>query len=217
MPDTNYISEAEFRSFIKDDSSLNQSAITLALSVASRAIDAICGRPANGFVLASTATAKYFSPETPFCVELEEEGVQWEIGTTTGLVVKTDTNYDGVYETTLTLNQDFFLEPVNGARNGVSGWPYDELTILSSSSSTFPREYEYARPPVEITAKWGWATTPDMIKFATALAANRYWGRSDARYGVAGFDAAGFAMRIRQDPDLMALLAPFIPTERVVA
>jgi hypothetical protein len=217
MADSNYMTEAEFRTFIKDDSSLNQSAITLALSVASRAIDAICGRPKNGFVLASTATALYFSPEDPFTVPLEADGVHWEIGTTTSLAVKTDTDYDGVYETTLVLNRDFFLEPVNGARNGLSGWPYDQLTILSSSTLTFPRVQRYARPPVEVTAKWGWSATPDVIKFATALAANRYWGRSDARYGTAGFDAAGFVMRIQHDPDLMGLLAPFIPTARMVA
>lgn len=217
MPDSNYLTEAEFRSFIKDDSSLNQSAITLALSVASRAIDTICGRPKNGFVLAGSTAIAYFSPDSSVTCPLVADGVTWEIGTTSGLVVKTDSDYDGVYETTLTYNTDFFLEPINSARYGVSGWPYDTIRMLGNSNLLLPAREPDSRPPVQVTARYGWSTTPDVIKFATALAANRYWGRSDARYGAAGFDAAGFVMRIRQDPDLMGLLGPFIPTARMVA
>lgn len=217
MPDSNYVTEAEFRAFIKDDSSLNQSAITLALSTASRAIDTVCGRPKNGFVLAASTAVAYFHPTDPYLCDLHADGTVWEIGTTTSLAVKVDQDGDNVYETTLALNTDFYLDPLNGARYGVSGWPYDQIRLLDASTVTFPQTVIGRKPPVQVTAKFGWSATPDVIKFATALAANRYWGRSDARYGTAGFDAAGFAMRIRQDPDLMGLLQPFVPARKMVA
>lgn len=216
---TDYVTPDEFKDFVKDDTTLDQATMATAITVASRTVEQMTNRPSGGYAAAGTTTAHYFTPHSSWELCLEDDGIQWEFGTTSGLVVKTDTNGDGTYETTLTNGTDFYLEPINQARYGVSGWPYDTLQILATSSSMWPWYAQRAgyRPPVEVTANWGWTTTPEPVKFAVRLAANRYYGRGDSRYGTSGFDASGFQMRIRTDPDILALLSPFTPASRFVA
>jgi hypothetical protein len=214
---TDYISPDEFKDFVKDNTTLDQATVATAITVASRTVEQMTNRPTNGYAAAGTTTAHYFSPHSSWELCLEDDGIQWEFGTTTGLTVKTDNDGDGVYETTLTLNTHFFCEPINQARYGVSGWPYDSIHLLTASSTAWPTRRPGYRPPVEVTANWGWTTTPEPVKFAVRLAANRYYGRGDSRYGTSGFDASGFQMRIRTDPDILALLSPFTPASRSVA
>jgi len=62
---------------------------------------------------------------------------------------------------------------------------------------------------VRVTARWGWSAVPAQVKQATILRAVALFKRKDAPHGVAGFDGFG-VVRLRQDPDVEALLQPFV-------
>src|SRR4051794_25832947 len=96
--------------------------LQLALDAASGQVEQFCDRlfTADGSVVtryynnwaAQTATpARYGSIYASYVGFVDVD----PISTTTGLVVATDDNGDGVYETTWTLNPDYRLEPVNAA------------------------------------------------------------------------------------------------------
>lgn len=128
------------------------------------------------------------------------------ISTTSGLVVKTDDNDDGTFETTWTLGTDFRLEPTNAAAAGV---PWDRLVALGTR--WFPI-LQY-RPGVEVTASFGWpgGTAPAPVKHATLIQASRLWKRKEAPFGVAGSVEFGSEIRLlaKLDPDVESLLRPY--------
>lgn len=166
-----------------------------ALLAACAAIDAWCGRT---FTKAEEASGRRFRARP---------GVVWlngsDIATADDLVVKTDQDLDGTYETTWTVDTDFLLEPFDQVRGGVT-WPYEQITAVGSR--VFPTIG--LRPGVQITAVWGWPAVPEPVKQAARLLTVAGWKRKDAAFGVAGFDGFG-AVRVREDPDVARLLAPF--------
>lgn len=206
-----YATDELFRSFIHDTSSNDAEVVAQCLTSASRAVDKDCGR---FFYADTTPTALTFNAGDQFCCELADCDMAWEISTTTGLLVKTDTNGDGTYDATWTIGTDFILEPANQARYGIRGWPYD--TIRSIGSRSFPVASSRQPRPVQVTAAWGWPAVPDGIVYASLLAANAMYKRGDAPFGVAGFDAFG-VVRVRSDPQYLSAIAPFIRTSRLVA
>jgi hypothetical protein len=65
---------------------------------------------------------------------------------------------------------------------------------------------------VEVQGVFGWSSVPTAVKQATILLAMRQFKRYDSPLGVAGFGDIG-AIRVgRTDPDVQALLAPFMKT-----
>ena len=130
--------------------------IGVALTSASRAIDHHCNRQ---FGLASSAAARYETAETTLFVKI------FDVQTTTNMVVKVDSDKDGVYETTLTLGTHFRLTPRNAPGDGV---PWTGLEILPGSSYFLPCH----AGGVEITAVWGWTAVPDAVVQATLLQAD---------------------------------------------
>jgi hypothetical protein len=211
---TDYIEEEEFRDFVKDGSTLDAAAIKASITTASRSIDQTCKRR---FWLDDTPRDVLFTTNSIWALEfVDGDGQQWDLATTDGLAVAVDLSGTGTYSTTLTLNTHFMLSPVNQSRYG-QPWPYTSLQVLSNGGGTLPLSYPGYPETVKITGTWGWPTVPDAVRFATKLAANRYFGRGSTRYGTAGFDASGYAMRIRQDPDIMALLEPFMDHSAMIA
>lgn len=63
---------------------------------------------------------------------------------------------------------------------------------------------------VQVTARWGWPAVPDEIAQAAALLAARLYRRKDSPQGVMGSADWGFTRVSRTDPDVEALIAPFI-------
>lgn len=122
-----------------------------AITAASRVIDQHCARR---FWADDTATARVYEAEEFYELTVDD------FHTTTGLVVKTDDDNDGTFETTWTRDTDFYLEPVNGIRDGIEGWPYYEIEGLRTRA--FPTVGW--RPRVQVTAKWGWAAVPDVVE-----------------------------------------------------
>lgn len=167
-----------------------------AINATSRAIDKYCGRR---FWQDATVQARVYLPGDPCTVAVDD------ISTATGLVLKTDQDRDGVFETTWATS-DYQLEPLNAdADGGAYAWTEVRAT---TGSQRFPCGHR--RPTVQVTAKFGWSDVPDDVNEAAILKAVSLFRRKDAPFGVAGFGGFG-AVRIRHDPDVQALLAPYMP------
>lgn len=164
--------------------------LTLALDAATAAIDAFCDRT---FAADGSVTVRYYSPTTGGHLDVDP------ISTLTGLVVATDDNGDGTYETTWTIGTDFRAEPVNAA---AAGDPWTRLTSLGTR--WFP-QLPY-RPSVSVTAKFGWpgGVAPAPVKQAALIQAAFLWGRKDSRFGVAGSPDLGNELRVESALDRTA-------------
>lgn len=174
--------------------------LTLALAAAEAEIDAYCGRAPGGFGIDGAVVDRDYTPVTDGLVDVDP------IATLTGLVVKTDDNDDGTFETTWTVGTDFRVEPTNAAAEGVP-W----TRIVAAGSKVFPTRNRYF-PGVRVTAKYGWPTAvPPPVKQATLIQAAFLWGRKDARFGVAGSPEFGNELRVESalDRTAQALLGPY--------
>lgn len=171
--------------------------LQLALDSASLQVDAFCDQT---FGDDATPTVRLYEVADTHQVDVDP------IASATGLVVKTDDNNDGVFETTWTIDVDFRLEPLNAA---VSGQPFDRLVALGTR--WFPKLAH--RPGLQVTATHGWptGTAPAPVKNATLIQASRLWKRKDAPFGVAGSVEFGSEMRLlaKLDPDVESLLRPY--------
>src|SRR5262245_14719885 len=202
---TLYATVNELRSSLSGNTSLDAGSLTAALRAASRAVDDHCQRPGRKFWLDPTVTARTYRPVDPWCVWIDD------VGSSTGLLVKTDTNNDGTYETTWATS-DYQLEPLNASTNGGA---YAWWQLLAVGTLTFPYPITYRpSPTVQVTARHGWSAIPDPVRQATLLLAARYWRRRDVPFGnEAGFGDFGPMRITTRDADVMSLLAPYtIPT-----
>jgi hypothetical protein len=170
-----------------------------AISAASRQIDRYCGR---FFYQDATVQVRTYFPETPERCPVDD------ISTTTGLIVKTDDNDDGTYETTLTLTTNYILLPPNAAV-GYPVEPYTELQLVDSGITAFPMSYSQ-RPGVQVTAKFGWPSVPDDIAKACLIQSTQLFKASDAVFGGLSFDAGILRVRETLNPMAAALCEYYV-------
>jgi hypothetical protein len=170
--------------------------ITLALTGASRAIDKLCNR--RFYADADVSQVRYYTPDDRRCLRIDD------LVTLTSLTV--DSNGDGTYEQTWTLNTDFVLKPLNAAADSE---PWREIEIHPLGSYCFPCHLPRS---VKVTGKFGWAAVPDAIKAATMMLSARLIKRArEAPFGVAGFGMDGAVVSIaRNDPDVVGLVKPYM-------
>ena len=192
-----YATLAELRAYvgIPPADTADDTLLTLALDAAASEIDAFTDR----VFTQSAASARTYTATSPTQVDVTP------FATTVGLVVKTDDNADGTFETTWVLNTDFRLEPVNAAADGR---PWTRLVSLGTR--TFPRN-TYG-PGVEVVAAWGWgAAVPAAVKQANLLQASRLWNRKVSPFGVAGSVEFGSEVRLLDelDRDVQRLLRTY--------
>jgi hypothetical protein len=200
---TLYATVPELRSSLADERmALDAGQLEQALRSASRAVDDYCSRPLRRFWLDPSATVRTYRPTDPWCATVDD------IGSTTGLVVKTDSAGDGTWATTWTIGTDFQLEPLNAAANG-GAYAYRKIVAIGTKTFPYPSGYGGQRPTLQVTARHGWSQVPDPVREATLLTAARLYRRKDAPFGVAGFDDFGPVRITRQDSDVVALLAPY--------
>lgn len=191
-----YTTLAELKSWIggigdtNDDGDLER-----AVEAASRAIDEYCGRV---FYDAGSASARTYVAD-----DSEELDVH-DFSTTAGLVVKTDDNSDGTFETSWDATgspADYQPEPLVR----VNGYPYTRIVAIDDKAFPVSRR----RALVQVTAQWGWAAVPTDVKQACLILAARLFKRKETSTGVIGFDGMGTTVRITaQDVDVRALLDP---------
>ena len=196
------VTEDDLKELLGISDNVDDNRLTLAADAATQMVQAYCDRH---FVQQAAATARVFVASTPWLVEVDD------ISTTTGLIVKTDEDDDGVFETTWAAG-DYQLEPLNGKMGGQT-WPYTRLRAVQS------REWpsDYGQAVVQVTARWGWANPdgvdhylPQPVEQAAQIQGVSIFKSADAPLGIAGFGDIGI-MRLRQamHPVAAALLAPY--------
>jgi hypothetical protein len=164
--------------------------LTRSIEAASRRIDGVCDRI---FYQEPTVSARVYDATNLASVSIDD------VSTLAGFVVKVDDGFD--YATTLVLDVDFRVEPLNNLSKGLP------VYRLVSLSGVFPRST--VRPGVQVTARWGFPTVPSAITEATLLMAGRLFKRGDSLLGVAGFTDMGVITVRGVDPDVDHLIQPF--------
>jgi hypothetical protein len=162
-------------------------AIEQAVEAASRQIDDYTGRR---FWQDSTVQTREFYADDPS--ELRSvAGAVMDISTTTGLVVKIDSDDNGTYATTLTVGTHFVVTPLNAADDGE---PFTGIRLVDSVY-TFPMSSS-GRPGVQVTAQFGWAAVPDPVVQACIVQSVLLFKAADAAMGGLSFGDGSF-MRVR--------------------
>ena len=190
--------------------------LTDALKSASRSIEGATSRQFN--VDGAGLTSRSFYATSPDVVFIDD------VSTTTGLVIKTDNDDDGTFETTWSAS-DYLLRPLNGIENGVSGWAYSRIEAVGGMyfpvsgryGRTAPVSREFfgpiwpvvrRRPGVQVTATFGWPNVPENIRQACMILAEELFKLKDAPFGVAGWGQYG-QIRVRENPKIAELLSQY--------
>lgn len=173
-----YASLAQLKTWLQLDGADHDDDLNRVLTSASRAIDRYCGRI---FYDSGSAAAKTFLADDPYELDVPD------FHTVTGLVIATDTDSDGTFETTWT-TADYQVEPLNPD----AGWPW--WRIVAIDDETFPLSAR--RATTRVTARWGWAAEPEEVEQTTLAVAAEMFKRKDAPFGIVGTDEMGRAVRV---------------------
>lgn len=201
MATTYYATIEEIKDFIGVNTAVTDGMLAVIRDAASRTVDDFCGQQ---FYQNDSATARVFTAGDGRYLNLWQGRRAQPISTSTGLVVKTDDDEDGTYETTWAAG-DYLLEPLDRPD---SAEPAYGLRVTAAGNYLFP-----ARTPggVQVTARWGWPVVPDAVKQATlVIAANMMVGRGvsaqvGAEFGLVPGGASRFV-----PPGAEALLRPYM-------
>lgn len=167
--------------------------IDAAIAAASRQIDQRCGRY---FYADDAASARTFRARG----RLTMDGCDWvlevdDFASDDSIVVETSYGVAGTWSTVSTYelgpdNADAVWRPWTQIR-GSAGW------VIQHGK-------------VRVTAQWGWPAIPDEITQAATLLAARLYRRKDSPQGVIASADWGSVRVSRTDPDVEALIGPFV-------
>lgn len=180
---------------IQPDDTSRDSQLDRALNAASRGIDRVTGRR---FWLDDAVTQRTYRLHQRICREEDGDVLKVDdIGNTVGMLVESAstgggvfTDITGTYETT----PDNALadgEPITGLLRPLTIW-----------GTAFTR--------IRVTARFGWPAVPDDITEATLIQAGRLYKRKDSPEGIIGSAEWGVRNLSRRDPDVWALIEPFV-------
>jgi hypothetical protein len=170
--------------------------LEIAIEAASREIDGYTQR-----VFTSNAGTRIYVPMDNYVTEIDDLSVFTSL----------ESSSDGkTFDVTWTAT-DYQLEPLNGIAGGLTQ-PWTQIRAVGDY--TFPHwsggVADGQEATVRVVGTFGWATVPTAVRQACIVLSLRLWKRFDSPLGVAGFGDMG-AMRVgRIDPDVQALLQPFV-------
>ena len=172
--------------------------IERAISTATKQINEICSRR---FWQDGTVVERTYHAHDVILLPVDD------ISTLTGLVVTLDTDGDGTFETTLTIDTDFIVSPLNALLE-VPAQPYTDLLMLD----TYRFPVGQRRPGVSVTAKFGWPEIPTDVNQACLVQAKTIYKSTAGTFS--GFQLAadaGVVMRTPSvDPVTRGLLDPYM-------
>ena len=171
----------------------HDSSLTAALAAASRGIEKVCHRQFND---ATSTSAREYEPCSDWWLDVDD------FSTTTGLVVKFDSAGDGTFATTLA-STTYKAYPLNGVVDAETGWPFWRLKAVNYC---WPRYYQL--PPIQVTARWGWAAVPTPVKEGCLILAEEIYKLRDSPFGVGGYGQFGI-VRARENPMVWARVGPY--------
>lgn len=194
---TDYCSLAELKAQLRITDTVDDAALAISITAASRAIDQYCNRFFGQDASTSARVYTYHGGYIAGRIALPID----DIMDTTGMSVVLDLDYDGVFDQALTLNVDYDMWPWNAPANSE---PYTAIVLRPRAVAWFPW---WARG-VQVTAKHGWTAVPVPVKQACLIQASRFFMRRDSWYGVAGSPDVGSEIRLLAslDPDVQAML-----------
>ncbi len=183
-----YATLTEIKNFLSITDNVDDTLLENMVEAASRSIDRIANRR---FYADANASARQYRVSSPVILYTDD------ISSTSGLIVQTDDDGDGTFETTFTLNTDYIMDPLTA---NALGRPFTQVTIVSVTESfpIFPGLFQNGlRPGVQVTAKWGWPSVPDDINQACLILTADLYKRKDSPGGILGLGDLG---AIRMSP-----------------
>jgi hypothetical protein len=168
--------------------------LTKALKSASRSIDRTTGR--RFWLDDSVVTRTYRLDGRVLCESDGDVLLVDDIGDVTGLVVETGTTGSGTY----TAITGYETSPDNALADGYAITGLLKPHGVWGTSST----------RIRVTAKFGWPAVPDDIVQACLIQASRLFKRADSPEGVMGSAEWGVVRLSRRDPDVWALIEPYV-------
>ena len=197
MPITDgYATLSDVKNALRITDTVDDSLLEISIEAASREIDGFCER-----VFTQSTATRIYRPTDAFTVDLDD------LQTVTTL--KTDTDGDGVFDTTWS-TADYQLNPLNGIAGGITT-PYTTLKAVGSYLFPIyePRNVNSQEASIQIAGVWGWPSIPTAVKQACIILSMRQFKRYDSPTGVMGFGDLGVMRVGRVDPDVEKLLMPF--------
>jgi len=186
-----YTTLAAVKAAMRVTDSIDDDLIQSVIHAASARIDNACNR-----VFAQSSGTRYYVANNTLSIPIDDLA-------SSSVTVKLDGLEDGSWNTTLTSAQ-YQLEPLN---NLVQNRPVRTVRLLNGT--LFPYSTE-RRPTLSMLGTWGWPDVPAEINEATRLMVIRQFRRFDSPLGVAGFGDLGVINVRSIDPDIAALIAPFM-------
>jgi hypothetical protein len=166
----------------------------IAIDSAEEAIESYCDRR---FYQGGTADIRYYTADSAGYVLIDD------LSTLASL--KTDDDFDGVYETTWA-STERVLAPYNAAADSR---PYTKIEVSAAIDRTFP-----ATPRgVQVTGTFGWPAIPDRIVQATLIQAQRFLKRArSSPMAIESVRVDGTPIRLRNklDPDVEVMLGRLV-------
>ena len=203
-----YAAEDEFKNWLLVNGTFENQHTSLLedhLTVASRTIDGLCG--GRQFWLdGSVTTLTYRVRRDGERVGLVDGCEAWvaDIGSTSGLIVKTDPGLNFGWSETWTINTDFVLEPLRGRDSSARAW----WQIMAVGSKRFV--HDPVRATLQVTALHGWSAVPANVKQACLALAGRLEFARRSPGGLASFGDFAVMRLAREDPVVMGLLADYM-------
>ena len=195
-----YATLTEIKAYMSISDNTDNDLLENLVESASRSIDRIANRR---FYLDATASARLYRAYSDIFVYIDD------LGSTTDLVVKTDSNGNGTYAKTLTLNTDYILDPLTAPS---LSRPYTQLTMVSNTETwpIFPGLTQNGlRPGVQVTAKWGWPSVPNDINMACLILTADLYKRKDAPGGILGLGDLGVVRMSPIGRDVTAMVRAY--------
>jgi hypothetical protein len=180
--------------------------IQAAIMAASRMVDVECGLWPGAFRADTVATARVVElagnvrqiPPGYGRAYVRSAISVPPIASTTGLAVAGGSMFTGVYASFV---QGTYVYGPSGAPG--YGEPIRWLGVVDATIAG-------GIDSIQVTARWGWPTIPAQIEMATRLLAARLYRRKDSPQGVITSADWGAVRVSRTDPDVHALLFPFM-------
>jgi len=161
-----YITRAKLQAAVGDSLQVHEAEHDRAIEAASRKIDEWTGRY---FYQDAVASARVFRAKSRTCV------CTGDFDATADVIVETDDDDDGVFETEWTVGQ-WQAEPF-------VRWNGKPHVVITTATRTREFPFGSRRPLVQVTAQWGWASVPVAVEQATEYLAILFFRAKD-QYGV---------------------------------
>lgn len=190
---------ATFKLLFGITDTLRDPLLQMALSSASRQIDRLTGRR---FYLDQLTSMRVYTPDRREAWYVSGGAILIDdLGAVPVKIEEGFASFTGVGSNMWTdITNDYVLSPDNAL---AQGWP---ITAVRRPIGTIVDPYIQVR----VTGLWGWPYVPDDITQATYIQAARLYRRKDSPEGVLGNAEWGTIRVSRVDPDVQALIGPYI-------